>query len=713
MPDEPLSFMARLKRHHIFRVASVYAIGAWVLLQLANSVFPDLGWPRQSVLILIVAVALLFPVVLVLGWMLIPPSKDNPARYSRWQHLRWRLGSVLTLVIVVLVVISGAFLWRVNTRHARAEAVAKAHAASTPITTPAPPVATGIPAKSIAVLPFENLSTDKANAYFADGMQDLILTRLADIGDLKVIARTSTAKYAAHPDDLKTIAQQLGVATILEGSVQKVGNQVLINVQLIDANTDAHIWAESYQRTLDNIFGVEGEVAEKVAVALNTRLTQAETARLSTAPTQNPQAYDLFLKAEYFTGRAYESFKASDFEAVVSNYRAAVAQDPKFALAWARLAQTESLMAWNASPVFGFDRGTLATQAKQSVARAEALAPDTVATQLAQGYYHLYVLTDLDGALSAFRAALALEPNNAGALYGLGTTYFHLGRFHASAEAYQKAALLDPRNLNILVQLAAAYWELRRYRQAEQVFKQSLGVDPTSAAFTSDLALVHIYAGDLEGAQAVLEAAPTAVRAEFRYSWTLAYLMLCRRDYGGARHVLQQALSQNLDDRSRWTVEELFGDVEWAAGDRQQARLHYQRAATLLEMALKQPQPWARINSDLGWVYARLGRTREALAQAQLFLKNMQAAKSVEREQGALANLAAVQAQVGQVDQAITGLDRLLATPAGQFVTVPLLKLDPAWDSIRNDERFQALLRKYSNNTQTMTAGTSELVPAA
>ena len=714
MNDESGNFLARLKQHHLYGVVVAYAVVVGFLIQLVSRAFPYFDW-AGAVPVVIIVLCLGFPVVVVLAWLFIKPK--DPAKSDTWQRRHWKLSAAVTVIVIVLVVISGFYGVRFSEH--RAQHLMAASTATPPLAeakstiSAAPSAATVIPAKSIAVLPFENLSTDKANAYFADGMQDLILTRLADIGDLKVIARTSTAKYAAHPDDLKTIAQQLGVATILEGSVQKVGNQVLINVQLIDANTDAHIWAESYQRTLDNIFGVEGEVAEKVAAALNARLTQAETARLSTAPTQNPQAYDLFLKAEYFTGRAYASFKASDFEAVVSNYRAAVAQDPKFALAWARLAQTESLMAWNASPVFGFDRGTLATQAKQSVARAEALAPDTVATQLAQGYYHLYVLTDLDGALSAFRAALALEPNNAGALYGLGTTYFHLGRFHASAEAYQKAALLDPRNLNTLVQLAAAYWELRRYRQAEQVFKQSLGVDPTSATFTSDLALVHIYAGDLEGAQAVLEAAPTAVRAEFRYSWTLAYLMLCRRDYGGARHVLQQALSQNLDDRSRWTVEELFGDVEWAAGDRQQARLHYQRAATLLEMALKQPQPWAGINSDLGWVYARLGRTREALAQAQLFLKNMGAAKSVEREQGALANLAAVQAQVGQVDQAITGLDRLLATPAGQFVTVPLLKLDPAWDSIRNDERFQALLRKYSNNTQTMTAGTSELVPAA
>ena len=707
MADEPLSFMARLKRHHIFRVASVYAIGAWVLLQLANSVFPDLGWPRQSVLILIVAVALLFPVVLVLGWMLIPPSKDNPARYSRWQHLRWRLGSVLTLVIVVLVVISGAFLWRVNTRYARAEAVAKAHAAPTPITTPAPPVATGIPAKSIAVLPFENLSTDKNNAYFADGMQDMILTKLADIGDLKVIARTSTAGYASHPADLKTIAQQLGVATLLEGSVQKSGNRVLINLQLIDANTDNHLWAEAYQRNLNNIFDVEGEVAEKVAAALNARLTQTETTRLSTAPTQNPQAYDLFLRAEYYGNRGIANINILDLEAAIKNYSAAVKQDPKFVLAWARMALIQSLIAWETSPVWGGNQRQMAAQAKRSVAHAMALAPDSVETQLARGWYRLYVLTDLEGALSSFQSALGLKPQNTDALLGLATTDYHLGQFDAAAQAYQKVAVLDPRNLWNLSQLGHTYMELRRYGQAEQVFMRMQAVDPTSVGAMRLLVNVHALTGDLDGAQAVLDAAPASVRADFEFSYTQVVLMLYHHDYDGARRVLLATVPKEHSDHDRLVAEELFGDVEWAAGNQAQARVYYQRVAMLLETALRQhPESWGNFRSDLSWVYARLGRTQEALTQAQRYSKQMIAANSVQREYSGLENMAAVQAQLGQADQAIAGLDRLLAMPAGEQVSVPLLKLDPTWDPIRNDPRFQALLRKYSKNTQTMTAGT-------
>ena len=244
--------------------------------------------------------ALLFPVVLVLSWMFIPPSKENPAKFSRWQHLRWRLGSVLTLVIVMLVTLSGTYLWHAHARHLKAEEVA---ATKAPAVTPAP-ATTVIPAKSIAVLPFENLSPDKNNAYFADGMQEMILTKLADIGDLKVIARTSTMQYSSHPEDLKTIGQQLGIATVLEGSVQKAGNQVLINVQLINVNTASQLWAEAYTRSLDNIFSVESEVAEKVAAALDAKLTAAEQAHVAAAPTTDANAFNFYLLANAHANRA-------------------------------------------------------------------------------------------------------------------------------------------------------------------------------------------------------------------------------------------------------------------------------------------------------------------------------------------------------------------------------------------------------------------------
>jgi len=335
MADESLSFMARLKRHHIFRVASGYAVAAYVLILVANAVFPDIGLSRADVRYIIAAAALLFPVALVLGWMFIPPSKQNPDQFSHWQQLRFRVGSVLAVVIVVIVTLSGIYLWHINERYIKVESVAKTTA------TPALSAVTAIPAKSIAVLPFENLNVDKKDAYFVVGTQDLILTKLADIGGLKVISRTSTTQYSSHPDSLRKIGAQLGVATILEGSVQKAGDQVLINVQLIDAKTDNHIWAQSYQRTLENVFGVEGEVAQAVADALKTQLTPAEQQHVAAVPTQNAAAYGAFLKAESLAFKAQDTFKEADYLAADAAYRKAIALDPDFALAYARLAYNE------------------------------------------------------------------------------------------------------------------------------------------------------------------------------------------------------------------------------------------------------------------------------------------------------------------------------------------------------------------------------------
>src|SRR5579875_2548376 len=252
---------------------------------------------------------------------------------------------------------------------------------------------------SIAVLPFENLSSDKSNEYFAAGIQELVLTKLADIGDLKVIARSSTQQYASHPEDLKTIGRQLGVATILEGSVQKAGDQVLINVQLIDANTESHIWAQAYTRRLDHVIGVEGEVAQQIAAALDARLSPVQTARLTAVPTRNGTAYDLFLRAEYLAGQGYDKGDTARIKTAISLYRQAVGQDPAFALAYARLSFDESRLAWWGGG--GENVGALNQQARADADRALQLQPDLAASRIAQGYSEFWGRDDYDAALKA------------------------------------------------------------------------------------------------------------------------------------------------------------------------------------------------------------------------------------------------------------------------------------------------------------------------
>src|SRR5690348_7352706 len=355
-------FWRELKRRHVYRVAAAYAIVGWLLIQVVTQVFPIFhlpDWIDQAIVLLIL---IGFPIALVLAWafdatpqgiVLTDVQDSADVQPSSRSH---RAVLVVGLIGALIALLAGAGWWHAErgrliapAAHDKASTVSVAtpSAASTaagvsaakPRVIPASSIAAQpIPAKSIAVLPFENLSEDKGNAYFADGMQDMILTKLAGIGDLKVISRTSTEKYASHPDDLKTIAQQLGVATILEGSVQKVGNQVLINVQLIDARSDNHLWANAYPRTLDNVFGVEGEVAQKVADALQAKLSPAEIASVAKIPTKNAAAYDLFLKAEYQFNQASASWDEGTFLAADADYRRAIALDPDFALAYARLA---------------------------------------------------------------------------------------------------------------------------------------------------------------------------------------------------------------------------------------------------------------------------------------------------------------------------------------------------------------------------------------
>jgi TolB-like protein len=687
MPDEPLSFMARLKRHHIFRVASVYAIGAWVLIQLANSIFPDLGWPRQSILILIVAVALLFPVVLALGWMLISPSKEDPAKFSRWQRLHWRLGSAVSLVLITLVTFSGIYLWRINARHLKAETAVSAQEPLTP---------TSIPVKSIAVLPFENLSRDPDNAYFASGIQDMILTKLADIGDLKVIARTSTEKFASHPDDLRTIAQQLGVATILEGSVQKAGNRVLINVQLIDANTDSHLWAQAYTRTLNDIFGVEGDVAQMIAEALKAKLTPAESQQVASLPTHNSRAYDLFLLGEYYSSRVTANYLKSDVDNAIQKYREAIQEDPGFALAYTKLA----LMLLYKYRFIDSDPQHF-LPAKTAIDMALKLAPELADAYIAQGLYDDYALNNADASLAAFEHARKLKPQDAEIFQYIGVNYKHRGQIDAAIKSYQEALELDPRNIDTLTELALVYRYERRYADAERAATRGLSIDPDSSNLIDFLSQSILFqTGNIDRALAVLNAAPVSVQNDPWIIFHHGNLMLLRRDYAGAKALYDRVPSgQSI---SAGDIEQSKGDVEWYAGNRVKAREHYLRASAFKQSELKTSLSkiaMASLHFDLGLIYARLGRASDALEQGHIAIKLIPRHVEDATKLESLFEMAQIQAALGDAGATVPILDQLLAKPAGAIISPPLLKIDPIWDPIRNDPRFQALLKKYGNKT--------------
>ncbi|MGH8125175.1 MAG: hypothetical protein ACREPK_04935, partial [Rhodanobacteraceae bacterium] len=312
------SWLRELRRRHVFRVAAVYAVVGWLLIQIATQVFPFFQIPDWSVRLLVLLVLAGFPVALVLAWAfdatpqgLVRTAPEGQPVLRRGPHGTLTVGIIGAAIAIVVGL--GYWQWHRGPVAAPSKVVpassmvAASHASAKPATTTQgtatnklalPQTMAGlikVEPKSIAVLPFENLSADPNNRYFAEGMQDMILTKLADIGDLKVISRTSTEKYASHPDNLRVVARQLAVANILEGSVQKVGNRVLINVQLIDAKTDAHLWAHAYTRTLDNVFGVEGEVAQQIAQSLHAKLSEREQQTLAAKPTRNVDAWNDYL----------------------------------------------------------------------------------------------------------------------------------------------------------------------------------------------------------------------------------------------------------------------------------------------------------------------------------------------------------------------------------------------------------------------------------
>ena len=340
--------------------------------------------------------------------------------------------------------------------------------------TPRQSEAATISSKSIAVLPFENLSDDKSAAYFADGIQDQILTKLASIADLKVISRTSTTKYKSKPEDLTTVSQQLGVANVLEGTVQKAGEKVRINVQLIDARADSHLWAKSYDRDIQDIFAVESEVAQEVADSLKAKLSPAEANTVATAPTKDTAAYDLFLKGEYEERLAENSLKAESFDQAATWYRLAIARDPGFALAMAHLVQNRMFRHWFVEQMSEAELAEIRRMTEQAL----TLAPNLAGAHIALGQYYYYGYRDYEHASAEFGRTIRLQPNNSQALQFSGYAHRRQGQWKQCLAELKKALEQDPRDAALTANLASAYNWLRMWKDAGRTAREALSIDP-------------------------------------------------------------------------------------------------------------------------------------------------------------------------------------------------------------------------------------------
>ena len=463
------NFFSELKRRNVYKVAVAYAVVGWLLVQVATQVFPFFDIPNWAVRLVVLAIVIGFPIALVIAWAF----ELTPQGLKRTEDVDLAAQAPQKILHVDLCRRSSALAFSIGL------IFIGRYTARNTASVPRTETATGssIPQKSIAVLPFENLSDDKGAAYFADGIQDEILTKLASIADLKVISRTSTAKYKSKPEDLKTVSQQLGVATVLEGSVQKANDKVRVNVQLIDARADSHLWAKSYDRDIKDVFAVESEVAQEIADSLQAKLSPAEATKLATAPTKDTAAYDLFLKGEFEERVANSTLRPESFDQATVWYKEAIARDPNFALAIAQLAICRLRRHWLTDPLSEAELMEAGRLAKQAL----TLAPDLAEAHVALGLFYYYGFREYEPALTEFRRAIELQPNNALALSFVAFVHRRQGKWDRTLEELKRSIDLNPRDPYTMGGLAETYVFLRMWKEAEDAARRALTIDPHEA----------------------------------------------------------------------------------------------------------------------------------------------------------------------------------------------------------------------------------------
>jgi TolB-like protein/Tfp pilus assembly protein PilF len=539
--------------------------------------------------------------------------------------------------------------------------------------------------KSIAVLPLTNLSEEKENAFFADGIQDELLSNLAKIKDLKVISRTSVMQYKAGiTRNLKEIAQQLGVANVVEGSVRRSGNHVRVSVQLIDALTDRHIWVQNYDRTLADSLALQGELATEIAAGVGATLSPQEKARVELTPTKNTAAYDAYLR-----GRALAAGSTTDFsnvESAARSFQEAVTLDPGFALAWAYLSCANSWAYWN-----GVDPtpGRVAA-AKDALDHAIALDPNLPENHLALGYYRYYGLRDFKGALAEFQLAEKSLPNDVDVLRAIGLIQRRFGHWDEAIAVMRRVVELDPRNIESAGILATTYMAKRQFSDALAVADHILAVEAsnTQAIWLKTFSLWAM--GKPEAADLFLATidAPLHLRA---------HQALNKHEYSNALDLFTKALKDARGDEKNEILLDL-GKAQQRAGNTAASKAAYQQAVQGFTQALTKVAadsgPAAELHSALGMAYAGLGDAASAVSEGQ---KGMAMQPTSEDPfEGPLREeqMAQIYALLGDADEAIPILKKWIQVPSATSITPALLRIDPDWDPIRNDPRFQELLEE-------------------
>jgi TolB-like protein/Flp pilus assembly protein TadD len=672
-------FFAELKRRNVYKVAIAYAVVAWLLMQVASQIFPFFEIPNWAVRLVVLLLVIGFPVALILAWAfeLTPEGIKRAEDVDLSKSVRRKTGRKLDFfIIAVLLLVIGILVFQ------------RLHPSVSPT------ISSSLE-KSIAVLPFDNLSRDPDNAYFSDGIQDEILTKLAGIGDLKVISRKSTAKYKSTPEDLKTVARELGVVTVLEGSVQRAGDKVRVNVQLLDAHADTHLWAKSYDRDLKDVFTVESEVAQEIADTLRAKLSPSQSDALATAPTRDTEAYDLFLKGEYEQHQAESTLNADLFDRAQTFYRQALARDPNFALAYARLAYSELYRHWFISNLTSAELAKV----KPNIDHALAIAPGLADAHFALGLFYYWGHRDYDPALREVDRAIELQPSSSDSWNIRASIHRRRGEWQRALTEFERAAELNPRDSRSPGEIGSTYTALRRWSDAEREVTRALAIDPHNALAALYLARYYINStGDIRRARRAFEGVPADSKYIGPSGWGDVAVMVDERVYFDVfeKHFADalkawDRLPTNLPEARLHQLMARVG-IQVLAGQGAVAKSECEQTRALLEARLDE-RPEDRISlTALAWVYVCLGRNDDALRVARQAAHLLPIEKDALAGRFFLAGLAEIEARTGQPKEAIKILRQLLTAPAGSFVSIARLKIDPVWDPIRNDPDFQKLI---------------------
>jgi TolB-like protein/Flp pilus assembly protein TadD len=661
-------FFEEVKRRKVYRVAAAYIIAAGGIIQLASATFPAWELPNWSLRLVILLLLVGFPIALILAWAFDITAQGIQTTPEITVPRNPRRRNIIMLIAtgVVISAATGFFLL--------------------------PRVAAHKVDKSIAVLPFENLSDDKENAYFADGVQDDVLTNLSKISDLRVISRTSVMQYRGRPTNLREIGKALGVSNILEGSVRRSGNKVRVNVQLIDANTDEHIWANDYDGDVTDVFALQSGLAHEIANALQAKLSPAEKSQMTRKPTENGEAYLAFVQAHDLSCAWEDPAKLKQSEQL---YQRAVDLDPNFALAFARYSQLESWM-------LRTHEGTSEHRARaRSLAeRALQLQPELPEAHLALGFSYYYGDNNYDAALREFEIAQRGLPNESEVYLAIGAIQRRQGKWAESTANLEKSASLNPKDTWPLQNLAFNYAMQRNFDAANKTIDRALELTPNGIGLWDvkvKLALaektdVSVFEQTLEK----IKSLPMSSEERLQIVSAQADLLLFQRKY---QQVLQ--LAESVADDSLATIPASLAGKYFAIGvakkglrDDAAARLAFLKAKDILEQQAKQKPDDADLHVQLGKLLAWLGETDAAVAEAQRAINLRPESKDAFEGPRITEQVAQIYTILGDNARAIELLDGLLSRATG--VTLQSLEINPAWDSLRNDPGFQALFAKYS-----------------